>query len=632
MANTLYQAAVRELERFLPPRVVSQALHEGLAALGKTSDTLTAADAITIVQKLMLPRLTRAQGSESAQEAVESILASLARIPVELPTLSPKGQAQALELLQEALRPFNIYFEWSETQKLRAQLSLIESEHEAGQDASDLITAARAQLGVLQQKLSDQLSLQARELAILETSLQASNALNTVKVRRLVQLLELIRSAQVAQQRVPAEIERAHKLASELRAEKLQRLSDETRELRSLRESYSALLGLEPTFAERLEQYELRLEEETLLQGSLTDFRKELEETQETLRVSLESEFQAQLAQTERPEERQHLTLALKILETTLPLTTDVKQIRDFANTNDGAQLNEFHRLETEAETYRDVPGTLGQALTTFLADTRSALVQGLALPDLSQGWRLVADAQAEQTRSAESFMDRLERVQATAAPLLHLTSEDALSLRWRLQSLGMQLDAVHRVSPKRQAEIEDNLQTAESLVHTLQNEASAARSVAAQLIEGQTLDDLLGFLSPGAGRAPRTLSSTTTILEPVNALQTWLDRQAEHVGITGLALFTESADTLVAGTLPSDAKTLQRAVRLTKRRADTLGTTLEQGSATALTLETPDNTLVAFWLTKARSLVLVTRAPTWGGAARQHLEDALPELVELLE
>ena len=629
MANALYQTAVRELERFLPPRVVAQALHEGLAALGKTPDTLTPGDATTIIQKFMLPRLTRAQGGEIAQEATESILATLASVPVEMPALSLKGQTQAIELLQEALRPFNIYFEWSETQKLRAQLSLIESEHEAGRDASELISAAQSQLGVLRQKLSDQLSLQARELAILESSLQASRSLNTPKVRRLEHLLGLIRSAQEAQQRVPAEIERAHKLASELRAEKLQQLSHETRELRGLRESYSVLFELEPALAERLNHFEHQLEEETLLQTSLAEFRKELETTQETLRTDLEAEFQKQLAQTERPEERQLLTLALKILETTLPLATDVKQIRDFALMDSTAQLSEFHRLETEAEAYRDVPSALGQALATFLTRARDTLAQRQALPDLSEGWRLIAEAQAEQTRSAESFMDRLERVQTAAVPLLHLTSEDALSLRWRLQSLDMQIGAVHSVSPKRQAEIEDNLQTAESLIHTLQQEASTARSVATQL-KGQALDDLLGFLSPVAAETPR--SGATTLLEPDNPLQTWLDRQAEHVGITGLALFTESAETLVAGTLPSDAKTLQRAVRLTKRRADTLGTALGRGSATTLTLETPENTLVAFWLTRARSLVLVTRAPTWGGAARQHLEDALPELIQLLE
>ncbi len=671
MANALYQTAVRELESFLPPRVVSQALHEGLATLGKTQDTLTLEDAITIVEKLILPRLSRAQGSNAAADAVENIIAGLRRVPVDTRTLSPEGQAQALELLRDALRPFNIYFEWSETQKLRAQLSLIESKHEDGLDATDLISAAQAQLSVLQQKLSDQLSLQARELAILEASLETSKALSSTKVRRLANLLDLIRSAQDAHQRVPAEIERAHKLASELRADKLQRLSDEERDLRALRETYSALADLEPALTKRLDDYEGLLRQETLLQDALPTLREELAQTAEALRVRLETEFSEQLTRSERPEEQQLLTLVLKILETALPPATDVQQLRDFARTRGGTELSEFHRLETEAAAFRDVPGPTTQALTAFVAQVRSALGKGLELPDMSEGWALVTQAQAEQAQNAESFMARLERVQAAAAPLLHLTSEDALSLRWRLQSLSMQIGAVHRVSPKRQSEIESNLQTTENLVHTLQAEATAARSVATQLIEDQMLDDVLGFLSPTAPPAqesshastvtpdtardealrsisstvPRTPPNTTPaagasiLVTPALAtpqtsvpLQSWLTRQAEHEGITGLALFTESADTLVAGTLPSDPKTLQRAVRLAKRRADTLGTALEQGAATNLTLETPESTLVALWLTRARSLVLVTRAPTWGGAARQHLEDSLPELLELLE
>ena len=57
----------------------------------------------------------------------------------------------------------------------------------------------------------------------------------------------------------------------------------------------------------------------------------------------------------------------------------------------------------------------------------------------------------------------------------------------------------------------------------------------------------------------------------------------------------------------------------------------LGAGAATLLTVETPEHTLVTLWLGRARSLVLVTRAPTWGGAARQRLEEALPELVTLL-
>jgi hypothetical protein len=147
-------------------------------------------------------------------------------------------------------------------------------------------------------------------------------------------------------------------------------------------------------------------------------------------------------------------------------------------------------------------------------------------------------------------------------------------------------------------------IEETEALISVLQAETGAARAVAAQLMQGGALDDALGFLAaPPSALAPAP---------PV--LQGWLERQAAHEGIAGLALFTDT-DTWIAGELPTDADTLRRAVRLAKRRADALGQGLGHGGATSLTVETPEHTLVAFWLTRSRSLVLITRAPTWRGS-----------------
>ena len=118
----------------------------------------------------------------------------------------------------------------------------------------------------------------------------------------------------------------------------------------------------------------------------------------------------------------------------------------------------------------------------------------------------------------------------------------------------------------------------------------------------------------------------------PYAAVQGWLERQLEHDYIAGLALFTENADTLTAGVLPTAAKTLGRAVRLARRRANALGTRLAQGSAASLAVETQGYTMLVFWPTRTRSLALITHAPTWRGAARQTVEDALPELTALLQ
>jgi hypothetical protein len=369
MANTLYKAAVQELETVLPPRLVSQSLQGGLSAVGETDDTVSRSDVETILRDWALPQLTQSLGAAEAQRTLQEILERLSQTPDVPQSASGLGtQATAVRLLQTSLKPFNLYFEWSETQKLRAQLSLIESEHAEGRDAGALIAAAQAQLGVLQQKLNDQLSVQAREVVLLEAALESSRALDTPKVRRLAGLLELVRGAQEAQQHAPAEVERAHKLAGELRAEKLRLLDEEARELRALRESFATLLALEPPLAERLAAYQGLVEAETLLGGPLRALRSELEAAQETLRHNLKAEFETLASEARNPELRQLLTLSLKVLETTLPPPADVQRVRDLLRAG-GAdpKLAEFHRLEAEAEGYRELPSTPSRELGAFL-------------------------------------------------------------------------------------------------------------------------------------------------------------------------------------------------------------------------------------------------------------------------
>src|SRR5690606_29373052 len=127
------------------------------------------------------------------------------------------SQAELLERLQVALRPFNLYFEWPEVQKLRAQIQLLEAEHESGREAYALGQDAEAQLELVVQKLEDQLVLQARELGELREALEQVRSLGGQKVRRLETFVNQIESSQSERQLAPAEIERARRLARDLR-------------------------------------------------------------------------------------------------------------------------------------------------------------------------------------------------------------------------------------------------------------------------------------------------------------------------------------------------------------------------------------------------------------------------------
>ena len=639
MANALYKAAVRELEAVLSPRLVSQALHEGLASAGKTAETLTLQDAETILQNRVLPRLTLSLGEAKAKGAAQGISERLIQAAAgSEKALSMSAQARQLGLLQAAAKPFNIYFEWSETQKLRAQLSLIESEHAAGRNAAELIVAAGAQLGVLQQKLNDQLSVQARELALLEATWQEHSTLKSPKVRRLGGLLELIRGAQEAQQRVPAEVERAHQLAGDLRAEKLRLLGEEARELRALPDTFSTLLTLEPEFAEKISELQQRVAKGTLMGESLKALRGELEGRRETLRRELQTEFRALsdgLGAAEQPELGQLLTLSLKVLDKMLPPAVDVIRIRDLLRQGAGSELlADFHRLETDAADYRAVPNEAGRALAAFLVEVRQTLEAGYPLPDLEEGWSLLKAVKTEEQQSKASFEARLRAVQDAAAPLSSLNSDAALTLRGQLRALSAPRRS-SPVSPKQQAELDTSLRETETLILSLQQEAEATRAVASQLLGGNdSLDDILGGFDFGA---PPKAEPAAQKLEPKPSLndggvQAWLERQTAQEGVAGLVLFADHDAAFVSGDLPAEPKTLQRAVRLTKRRADTLGRGLGHGHAGTLTVETEGYTLLIFWLTRAYSLALVTYTPGWLSVAQRSIVGALPELTRLLE
>ncbi len=137
-----------------------------------------------------------------------------------------EAQEEQLEELQVALRPFNLYFEWPEVQKLRAQVQLLQSDHEAGRESPDLINGALQQLQVVKQKLEDQLVLQARDLAEIQDALDEVRQLSDPKVRRLETLVNQVRAGQEGRQPAPAEVERARRLARELRI-KLESMSSD---------------------------------------------------------------------------------------------------------------------------------------------------------------------------------------------------------------------------------------------------------------------------------------------------------------------------------------------------------------------------------------------------------------------
>ncbi len=219
MTNAVYRTTIEALEAVMSPRAVSRSLQEGLTSLGKTPATVNVEDVEQILKGQVFRQLQATMPAVAAKEAIHKLLTKLEALRQSAPSPAAdlRGQGRALDELQDALKPFNLYFEWPETQKLRTQIGLLKTDHEAGRAAHGLVEDARAQLGALRQKLEDHLVAQARELSDLEAGLESVKTLGGSKVRRLESLTGQIRRAQDERELASAEVERARKLVTDLR-------------------------------------------------------------------------------------------------------------------------------------------------------------------------------------------------------------------------------------------------------------------------------------------------------------------------------------------------------------------------------------------------------------------------------
>lgn len=408
--SPVYQAALSELESVLPPRVVSRSLKEGLAQIASTPERLDLPGLERILKGPVYRHLQAAMPAEQAKETISQILTRLGDLEgrpasSKNPTPAPLERQQAtLEELKEAMRPFNLYFEWPEVQKLRAQIQLLESETEAGNESAGLVRETREQLRTVSQKLEDLLVIQARDLGELDGLLEQVKSLGGTKVRRLENLLGQVRDAQAGRQLATAEVERARKLGAELRkllessvlvAEERPAVDDsgiidvegddeesltvvqddydegvsarllqidvesERRELSALEAGNAHLLEYRPRLRDTFAELRGKLDSGEPAGERLAALREELEKDSEELRSSLAEEL-GQLGEechllrqhADVAELSQALQVARGVLESTLPPANDVSRIRELADLA-RRRAGEAQQLEEAAEDER---------------------------------------------------------------------------------------------------------------------------------------------------------------------------------------------------------------------------------------------------------------------------------------
>lgn len=416
VSNPVYQAVLQELEGILSPRVVSRSLKEGLLQIGRTADDIDIVGIETILKGQIYRQLQVTMPVVQAKDAVTQIIDRLHTVAAtspppesdeqpEVDRLTPalEQQASSIERLQESLKPYNLYFEWAEVQKLRAQIQLIEEAQEQGRDVPAVINEAETQLDIVSRMLEDHLVIQARELGELREALDQVRTLGGTKVRRLESLLGQIEEQQRRRQLAPAEVERARKLALDLRklmessvySETVEAQQDEgeggvlevdsdedgllsidtanldpevsarlllldlegeRHDLDALAQEHANLLDFEPELAARVTELRGRLDDDHSIEERLTELTGELGSATMRRREALLTELEMIEAQlSDLPEHidssdlRQSLQVAKGVLSTTLPPHSDIQQLRNLHRLAI-EQSQELTRLEREAE------------------------------------------------------------------------------------------------------------------------------------------------------------------------------------------------------------------------------------------------------------------------------------------
>ncbi len=486
MVNTIYRAAMTELETILSPRVVSRSLNAGLKQVGKSPENVEYRDMEKILKSHIYKQLQVAMKAEKAKEKISDILERLESVE-DVPSGPPpflEQQERNILGLQKVFKLFNLYFEWPEVQKSRALLKLIEEEHTKQKEASQLIANARLQLKIAEEKLNDQLVAQAAEIQRLEEAYEAVKNLEGTKVRRLGRIIGQIKNAQTDKQLAPAELERARKLASDLRiviseeeekaqpqasetfvqvskdkveskevvGDLLADLDNQTYELEALSKDYANLIAFKPELARKLEDSKQKLSKKEALEIPSVVLRQDFNEAQNELRQHLKNELSdlqkdvlSMDDELDTQQLKQSLQVTLDVLENTLPAEADVREIHDLhrllkqrASKLTQAKVQEQQSFQAKLEKQAEVLEQLKS-----IVETHDPNMVKKEYDLLASKLDSLAKAQQEKELAPELVDDARHAAEDLEAAILKKSLAESKHQEAYLSSLLMQVQAV---------------------------------------------------------------------------------------------------------------------------------------------------------------------------------------------
>ena len=210
----LHRSTMKMLSDLISPKALERILSDAARDRHTTLSALDAATLQDILKRDIYRRLQLSVPAALAKRRVQEVIDTLTEDQNQHALSSHSTQVVTLE---EQARQFALYFDWPETQRLRAVLSVARQTTAEGKDAEALLQEGVELIDGLGRKLSEGLVTQGQDLSELKASSLRLGGVGGPKVKRLETLIKQISEAQETRTLLPAEVERALALTLTLR-------------------------------------------------------------------------------------------------------------------------------------------------------------------------------------------------------------------------------------------------------------------------------------------------------------------------------------------------------------------------------------------------------------------------------
>ncbi len=519
----LYRVPLRLLGDLMSTKALERLFTDGARSRHTDLEGLNRDQIEEILKREVFRRLQLSVPAPLAKRRVQEVLDALTSEPA----VNEGGleDRATLDSLEASVRRFALYFDWPESQRLRALITVVRGELEQNRRPVQLLQEGLDLVGALDRRLQEGLVGQASDLAELKADLNRFSAVGGPKVRRLESLLRQVEEAQTQGTLLPGEVERARKLTLDLRklvessvitrtshgeltpAEDAPVLVDlnllpqdarerltgaeresQARELADLARQYDDVTRLRPDLREQVQALRARFEGGELVAEGIVGLREILAGTREEALRAQGLELDALQARLDvlgaaAPEAT---GLALRVARGTLEggalITEALSELSatiatlEQQDAGSAAKLlalqHETFELERAA---RDLPGAL-EELAAPLQAARDALAAG-QLPDLAPLWAVLERRMAQAAQQREGLDARADKVITDYDVYRHLAGETIQ----RLGRLADTLRAQRRLgalSSDAREKYGQTLEQAEALLDEARAEFEAAREV----------------------------------------------------------------------------------------------------------------------------------------------------------